>query len=172
MKIFPRTLKYCYWVASFRYITSYWYIVLDWSISQPDAEAIYKYTSGTEVSNVNKTDIVNSIDELVKQNIVVNKKSNSGYDSFFPYNYNPVSTIPPMKLASKSTTPIITPKLTNSPVTPNATLTGSNKNTNIETLSSCLSCNCRSAILNISSRLYYILRVKAQLSALESYVNC
>ena len=53
---------------------------------RPDAEAIYKYISRTEASNVNKTDIVNSIDELVKQNVVVKKKSNSGYDSFFPYN--------------------------------------------------------------------------------------
>ena len=50
---------------------------------RPDAEAIYKYISRTEASNVNKTDIVNSIDELVKQNVVVNKKTNSGYDSFF-----------------------------------------------------------------------------------------
>ena len=31
-----------------------------------DAEAIYKYISRTEASNVNKTDIVNSTDELVK----------------------------------------------------------------------------------------------------------
>ena len=38
---------------------------------------------------VNKTDIVNSIDELVKQNAVINnKKNNSDYDSFFPYNDN------------------------------------------------------------------------------------
>ena len=33
---------------------------------RPDAEAVYKYISRTEASNVNKTDIVNSIDELVK----------------------------------------------------------------------------------------------------------
>ena len=39
---------------------------------RPDAEAIYKYISRTEASNVNKTDIVNSIDELVKRNVVVN----------------------------------------------------------------------------------------------------
>ena len=41
---------------------------------RPDAETIYKYISRTETSNVNKTDIINSIDELVKQNVVVNKK--------------------------------------------------------------------------------------------------
>ena len=41
---------------------------------RPDAEAVYKYISRTEASNVNKTDIENSIDELVKQNLVVNKK--------------------------------------------------------------------------------------------------
>ena len=40
-----------------------------------DAEAIYKYISRTEASNVNKTDIVNSIDELVKQNVVVNNNN-------------------------------------------------------------------------------------------------
>ena len=42
--------------------------------------------SRTELSNVNKTDIVNSLDELaklVKQNVGVNEKTNSGYDSFF-----------------------------------------------------------------------------------------
>ena len=40
-----------------------------------DAEAVYKYISRTEASNVNKTDIENSIDELVKQNLVINKKN-------------------------------------------------------------------------------------------------
>ena len=42
---------------------------------RPDAEAIYKYISRTEASNVNKIDIVHSIDELVKRNVVVNKKT-------------------------------------------------------------------------------------------------
>ena len=42
---------------------------------RPDAEAVYKYISRTEASNVNKTDIENSIDELVKQNLVINKKN-------------------------------------------------------------------------------------------------
>ena len=40
---------------------------------RPDAEAIYWYISRTEASNVNKTDIVNNIDDLVKQNFVVKK---------------------------------------------------------------------------------------------------
>ena len=61
------------------------------------------------------------------------------------------------------------PNLTNSSVTPNATLTGSNKNTNIETISSC---NCRSVILNMNSTKNGILKVEAQLSALKSYLNC
>ena len=39
---------------------------------RPNAETIYKYISRTEASNVNKTDTVNSIDELVKQKVVVN----------------------------------------------------------------------------------------------------
>ena len=63
---------------------------------RPDAEAIYKYISRAEASNVNKTDIVNSIDELGKQNVVVNKKTNSGYDSIFSDNDNLVSPIPEM----------------------------------------------------------------------------
>ena len=86
---------------------------------------------------------------------------------FFLYNDNLVSPVPQMELASNSTTPIITPEepnsvtpnLTNSPVTPNATMNGSNKNTNIETLSPC---NCRSAILNINSSKNDILKVEAQ----------
>ena len=41
---------------------------------RPDAEAIYLYISRTEASNVNKTNIANSIDEIVKQNVVANKK--------------------------------------------------------------------------------------------------
>ena len=72
---------------------------------RPDAEAIYKYISRTEASNVNKTDIVNSIDELVKQNVVVNKKTNSSYDPFFPYNDNVVLPISQMEWASNSATP-------------------------------------------------------------------
>ena len=36
---------------------------------RPDAEAIYRYISGTEAS---ESDIVNNIDELPKQNVVVN----------------------------------------------------------------------------------------------------
>ena len=77
-----------------------------------------------------------------------------------------------MKLASNSTMPIITsdepnsatPNLTNSPVTPNATLTGSNKNPSIEALSLC---NWHSAFLNINSNKNDILKVEAQLSALK-----
>ena len=60
-----------------------------------------------------------------------------------------------MELTSNSTKPItpeesnsVAPNLINSPVTPNATLFGSNQNTNIETLSPC---NCYSAPLNINS---------------------
>ena len=42
---------------------------------RPDAKAVYKYISRIEAANVNQTDIENSIDELVKQNLVVNKKN-------------------------------------------------------------------------------------------------
>ena len=134
--------------------------------------------SRTELSNVNKTDIVNSLDELVKlvkQNVGVNEKTNSGYDSFFPYSDNLVSRIPQMELASNSVTPIIaleepnsvTSNLKNSPVTPNVTLTGSNKNVNIKTLSPC---NRRSAYLNtLNSSTNNILKVEARLSALTHY---
>ena len=59
--------------------------------------------------------------------------------------------------------------LTNCPVTPKATLTDSNKNTNIEALSPC---NCLSALLNINSSKNDIFKVEAQLLALKSYVNC
>ena len=86
----------------------------------PNAETIYKYISRTEASNVNKTDIVNSTDELVKQNVVVNKKASLGYDSFFSYKDNLVSPIPQTELASKSATSIITSEESNS-VTPNHT---------------------------------------------------
>ena len=56
-----------------------------------------------------------------------------------------------MELASNSAAPITTPEelnsatpnLTKSPVTPNATMTGSNKIISIKTISPC---NCRSAI--------------------------
>ena len=77
-----------------------------------------------------------------------------------------------MELASNSVTPIITleepnsvkSNLKNSPVTPNVTLTGSNKNVNIETLSPC---NRRSAYLNtLNSSTNNILKVEARLSAL------
>ena len=108
--------------------------------------------------------------------MVVNKKPNSGYDPFFPYNDNLVSPIPQIDLASNSTAPIIppeepnsaTPNLTNSPVTPNATWTGSSRNTSSETLSPC---NCCSDLLNIHSS-KDILKVEGQLLALKSYVNC
>ena len=58
--------------------------------------------------------------------------------------------------------------LTNSPVTPDAKLTGSNENTNIETLSPC---NCPSALLNINSSKNDILKVEAQLSALKKVIK-
>ena len=85
---------------------------------------------------------------------------------FFPYNDNLVSVIPQMESASNSTTPVITPEepnsvtpnLTKSPVTPNLTLTSSNKSTNFETLSPC---NFRSAILNRNSSKNDILKVEA-----------
>ena len=73
-----------------------------WNVNKqlPEAEAIYKCISRIEASNVNKTNIVNSINELAKHNVVVNKKTNSGFDSFFPYNDNLNPLIPEMKLAS------------------------------------------------------------------------
>ena len=37
---------------------------------------VYRYIFRTKASNVNKTDIVNSTDELVKQNVVVNNNNN------------------------------------------------------------------------------------------------
>ena len=109
--------------------------------------------------------------------MVVNRKTNSGYDSFFSYNDNLVSPVPQMALASNLAKPIITseepnsvaPNLTNSLVTPDATLTSSTENTNIETLSPC---NCRSALLNLNSSKNDIWKVETQLSALKSYVNC
>ena len=39
---------------------------------RPDPEAICKYISRTEASNVNKTNIVSSTDELFKRNVVDN----------------------------------------------------------------------------------------------------
>ena len=46
-----------------------------------------------------KTDIVNTIDEFVKQNVAANKKITSHYDSISLYNDNPVSPIRQMDLA-------------------------------------------------------------------------
>ena len=50
---------------------------------RPDTETICKYIPRTEASNVKKTDMVNSTDELVKQSVVVNNNKKSGYNSFF-----------------------------------------------------------------------------------------
>ena len=72
---------------------------------RPGAEAIYDNISREEASNVNKTNIINSIDELVKQNVVVNKKNISGDDSLFPYSDNLVWPVAQIELASNSATP-------------------------------------------------------------------
>ena len=77
-----------------------------------------------------------------------------------------------MELASNLTTPLITPEnpisyrpnLTNSPVTLNTTLTGSNKKFS--------PWNCHSGLLNINSSKNNILSVEAQSSASKSYVTC
>ena len=82
-----------------------------------------------------------------------------------------------MDFASNSAMPIIMPEepnfitlnLINYPVTPNATLSGSIKNTDFEILSQC---NCRSALLNTNSSKNNISKVEAQLSKLKSNVNC
>ena len=81
---------------------------------RPNTENIYQHISRRDASNVDKTDVVNSIDELVKQDVVVNKKTSWGYDSFFLYNDNLVWPIPQMELASNSTKPTITPEKSNS----------------------------------------------------------
>ena len=46
------------------------------SIRNAPTQTIYKYISRTGASNVSKTDIVNTTDELVKQNLVVNNNNN------------------------------------------------------------------------------------------------
>ena len=69
---------------------------------RPDVEAIYKYISRTEASNVNDTDIANSIDDSFKQSVVINKKSIQVMTPFFPCNNNLFSPIPQMELASNS----------------------------------------------------------------------
>ena len=81
-----------------------------------------------------------------------------------------------MGLGSNPTTPIITSEepnsvthnLTNSPVTPTVTFTGSNKNINIETFPPC---NCRSALLNINASKNSILKVEAQSSTSKRMNN-
>ena len=71
-----------------------------------------------------------------------------------------------MELANNSTVPIVmpeetnsvTPNLTNSPVTPNATFTGFNKNTNIEIISPC-DCRlfvCLFNLFNFGVRIYKV----------------
>ena len=126
---------------------------------------------------------------MVVNNNNNNNKNNSGYDSFCPNKNNIVSSVSLMELASNSTMAIITseetnsvtPNLRNSPVTPDATLTGSNKKIIIGSLSGSnkniiierlSSCNCCSALLNINSSKNDIFKVEAQLSAFTSYVNC
>ena len=79
-----------------------------------NTENIYQHISRRDASNVDKTDIVNSIDELVKQDVVVAKKTSWGSDSFFLYKDNLVWPIRQMEWASNSTTSIITPEKSNS----------------------------------------------------------
>ena len=72
----------------------YYFILKFSSHRRPDAEAIHKYISRTEASNF-KNYIENTFVELVKQNVLVNKKTKSGYDFFFPYNDNIALPIKP-----------------------------------------------------------------------------
>ena len=49
---------------------------------RPDIDSIYDYLSRTEASNIDKISIELILNELVKENVVVNKKTTSLGDSF------------------------------------------------------------------------------------------
>ena len=57
-------------------------IIRDKKKKRPDIDTIHDYVMRTEASNANKALIENVVKELIKQNILINKKATQGLDSF------------------------------------------------------------------------------------------
>ena len=57
-------------------------IIRDKKKKRPDIDTIYDYIMRTEVSNADKTLMENIVKELIKQNILKNKETTQGLDSF------------------------------------------------------------------------------------------
>ena len=51
-------------------------------ISLPDVDSTFDFITRTTASNITKEALADIITDLIKQNIIVNKKSINGYDSF------------------------------------------------------------------------------------------
>ena len=56
-------------------------IIRDKKKKRPDIDTIHNYIMRTEASNADKTLIENVVKELIKQNMVINKKTTQGLDS-------------------------------------------------------------------------------------------
>ena len=52
--------------------------IRDKNRKRPDVDAIHDYIMKTEASNTDKALIENLVKELIKQNILINKKANQG----------------------------------------------------------------------------------------------
>ena len=57
-------------------------IIRDKNKKRPDIDTVHDYIMKPEASNVDKTIIENFVKELIKQNILINKKATQGLDSF------------------------------------------------------------------------------------------
>ena len=57
-------------------------IIRDKKKKRPDIETIHDYIMKTEASNAGKTLTENLVKELIKHNILINKKTTQGLDSF------------------------------------------------------------------------------------------
>ena len=57
-------------------------IIRDKKKKRPDIDTIHDYIMKTEAQNTDKTLIENFVKELIKHNILINKKTTQGLDSF------------------------------------------------------------------------------------------
>ena len=149
------------------------------SHKRPDVDSIFYFITRTAASNITKEALADIITDLVKQNIIMNKKSINGTDSFRRNTLEVFSSTD--KTSDTDNTQLQNEKGHKDSNKPNSYLqqpTHSFIETDIHTLWSCQQLapeiTTDTTSLNITSKFTQksLLKIEAQLSALKSYADC
>ena len=132
---------------------------------RPDIDSIYDYLSRTEVSNIDKVSVEQILNELVKENVLVNKKTSLG-DSFRQIN-TPQNLVNSLHSDSCSNNELTVTESVNSE---ESTADNNTPSTHGDIQTPLTTKDNLSSLTKHSDEAF--MNMEAKFSALESYIDC